>query len=372
MRMRYRKVEPREALFPDVEEYHGGMDMKKHAHLIVLILAAGVLAATLVWSDQSLPVPGYFPLQTGNQWTYACSSSLPAPEKLVVFVDQSRQDSASGMRWYRLNNFNGSQHWVRQDRSGNVWERRSSLWYRLAAAEGSSWRMHLNPAWSGDAIPCVDGSRLTIVSREELVAIPAGTFETVHIAFQSSDCFDAGITDEWYAEGVGMVKRAETSLIGAVVMELEEAVIDGRIIGGDTAGESLVAATVRTGQPEYWEDHMPIIGPGIRQAPEIRIECTVNPISGTDTILTFSDFNVWDVRILNPRGEVVWSNPKILAPSPIGGVDHPIPGAGESAVFGASLAYGSEPGTYRVIAQLLAAESPPPAAETTFEYGWAY
>lgn len=117
---------------------------------------------------------------------------------------------------------------------------------------------------------------------------------------------------------------------------------------------------------------MPGPGPVPTLGPVITIYCTVTPINGQTVTLNFSDYNVWNVTITNPQGRVVWTNPKIVAPTPIGGINRQIPGTGQTDKFQAQLAYGSMEGKYLVTAKLQVSKNAPPDATTTFQYSWAW
>ncbi|MCL6591152.1 MAG: hypothetical protein K6U80_14510 [Firmicutes bacterium] len=338
--------------------------MKKVTVLVFLLLVAHIFASGWAMAAETVVAPNYFPLQVGNEWNYIRTSQV-INEKLQVNVSAKMQPPGSTTVFYQLNNYNGQAHFVTQTFTGMVYEYPNYQWYFFSYEPGKSWTMRINTQIPG-VITGSDGAILTVVSRNEVVRVPAGIFTTVHIRFQTGVC-DAGITDEWFAPGVGLVKRMETSLVGPITTELVRAVINGVVIENP-----LVATSAETDKPVYWEDHMP--GPAQPPAlgPEIIIACTVTPISGQSTVLNFVDYNVWDVSIINPKGEVVWRNPKILAPAPIGGVNRTIPGSGETTKFSARLTYGSMVGRYKVVAKLLVSKNPPADAVTYFEYCWAY
>jgi hypothetical protein len=339
--------------------------MKKITIPVLFLLVGLILASCWVTAADTVAVaPNYFPLAVGDEWTYLRTSQV-INEKLFVNVTGKMQPSGSTLVFYQLNNYNGQAHWVQQTNTGMVYEYPNLVWYLLNAEVGQSWTMHINTRVPGVIIGS-DGAILTVVSRNEVVKVPAGIFTTVHIRFQTG-VYDAGITDEWFAPGVGLVKRMETSFVGAINTDLVRAVIDGRVIENP-----LVTTSVVTDQPVYWEDHMPSSVPPPDYGPEIIISCTVKPVSGQPTVLNFIDYNVWDVSIINPNGLVVWRNPKIAAPAPPGGVNRTIPGSGETDRFSARLAYGSMVGQYKVVAKLLVSKNPPVDAVTSFEYRWAY
>jgi hypothetical protein len=351
--------------------------MMKKTHVVVLFLMAVLLcSAFLVNAADISPVANYFPLAVGNQWAYIrVGQTIDTVQKILVDVSAKMTPPGSTEVYYQLNNYNGQTHWVRQDASGVVSEylRNSSseysqnlLWYIFNAEAGKSWTMRIDTSVPG-VIPGSNGATLTVISRNETVKVPAGVFyNAIHIQFRTN-VMDAGITDEWFAAGVGLVKRVETSFVGPVTTELKQAVIGGIIIENP-----LVTTSVKTDQPVYWENHMPGPGPVPTLGPVITIYCTVTPINGQTVTLNFSDYNVWNVTITNPKGRVVWTNPMIMALAPIGGVNRQIPGTGQTDKFQAQLSYGSMEGQYLVTAKLLVSKNAPPDATTTFQYSWAW
>jgi hypothetical protein len=117
--------------------------------------------------------------------------------------------------------FDGATRLVRSDAFGNVVERggdeRGHVWYLLGAPVGTSWTLSMAPPEA----TCVAGATLTIGARDEVVTVPAGEFRgVVRVDWSGSRCADAGITAEWFAPGVGLVRRAETTIAGPLVSDL--------------------------------------------------------------------------------------------------------------------------------------------------------
>jgi hypothetical protein len=309
----------------------------------------------------------YFPLQVGNEWTYVTSGRIGADQKTVVKVACRYTEPFINRSWYGLYDYNGKFRWLRETRSGNVYEWGNLPWYRFNHPLNFPWTMYVNEGVQG-TIPCSNGARLEIISRDEKLEVPAGTFSTLHIRF-TTICQDAGITDEWFAPGVGLVKRVEQSFAGPRTMQLHRAVINGKVIEGNQP--SPVSISVLTDKPEYWENHMPGPGPIPQFGPEISIYAIIDSINGQPQTLNFIDYNVWDIQVFDPDKKLVWTNPKMLAPAPIGGIDRIIPGR-EKSEFKLRFPWGSKPGVYTVVAKLLVSKNPPPDAITTFKYDWAY
>lgn len=312
----------------------------------------------------------YFPLHVGNEWTYAETGFAPSPQKKVVKVDASWTSSVTGQAWFRTRGFNGDMHWLRQTPTGRIYEWQGRQWYRLGAGPGFPWTMSVNDDAAHGAIACSNGARLDVVSRSERVTVPAGTFPTIHIRFRTA-CFDAGITDEWFAQGVGLVKRSQQTIGGPREQVLERATIGGRQIGAQALAQT--RTTVATEHAEYWENHMPMVGGGQRQGPEIKVDVVTRSSTGSDVTVNFVDpINIWDVTITDPNGRVIYANPKSRVMAPANGFDRVITASGLKATFAHPMPFGSPQGTYRVKARLLTRTGVQVAGESTFSYGWAY
>src|SRR5439155_17425574 len=190
----------------------------------------------------------------------------------------------------------------------------------------------------------------------------------------TSQCADAGITDEYFAQGVGLVKRVEESIAGPREMVLESATISGRSIGGTQPppAQGVMTLGVSTDQPSYYENHMPGPGPRPTRGPEIKVTVSAKPQSGHDETVTFTDYNTWNVTISDAGGSVLWTNPKIMAPAPAGGVSRTIPAAGDSATFSVTLPYGTAQGQYTVRAIWLATQPALHPTTANFQYDWAF
>jgi hypothetical protein len=311
----------------------------------------------------------YFPLHVGNEWKYVVTSPLALEQPLQVTVDASWVQPTNGNIYFRIRNYNGDFHWLRQTSTSRIYEYQDRQWYRLGAGPGFPWQMTVDTSGTHGGLPCSDGAQLEVVSRGERVTVPAGTFTSViHIRFRTQ-CRDAGVTDEWFARGVGLIKRSESNIAGARTSELQYAKITDRTYGQATPA-ARVTVSVDGLQADYYENHMPGPGPRPTEGPEIKFQTTIKPTGSQAVTLNFVDFNTWDVQIFDPSGNVVWSNPKLRAQAPAGGVNRTIPVAGLKTEQTLRLPFGSAQGRYRVVAKLL--QSNIPAVEKSFTYGWAF
>lgn len=312
----------------------------------------------------------YFPLHVGNEWTYQKSGfAWQGTQKATV--DASWVDATTGYIWFRTRSYNGNYHWLRQTSISRIYEFSNRQWYRLGAGPGYPWGVALDASGTHGGAPCYDGSTAEVVSRNEQVTVPAGTFSTIHVSYRNQ-CADAGITDEWFAKGVGLVKRAEQSIGGPRYLELTGAKISGRTIGLGSSTTPPVRVVVQMPQRDFYENHMPGPGPRPTQGPEITVQAIVHPTTSRDVTVNFPDYNMWDVSVTNPDGTVVWQGPRIMAPTPVGGVNKVIPVAGLTADHKFRMAFGAKQGTYTVKVKFLGNGATYPEQTTTFTMGWAF
>ncbi len=332
---------------------------------LALVVAAFALGVAAPETARAHYENSYFPLHVGNSWTYDSFGG-----QKTVSVDASWVNPVSGQIWFRTREYNGAVRWLNQNSAGRVFEYPGRLWYRLGVTPRTFWTMSLNEA--GGGVPCSNGARLEMVARGEMVTVPAGRFSTVHVRYRTS-CADVGITDEWFAYGVGLVKRMETSFIGPRETVLVRATIGGRRIGQPaTPAAAGLDVTVKTSQPDYYENHMPVIGGGQRSAPTITIEVTVRPANGRDAVVNFTDYNTYLVVVTDPSGNQIYMSPQNRVMAPVGGVNRTFPGAGTTVKFDFQPQYGSPHGTYSVKATIQTSASPRPEASTTYSYSWTF
>jgi len=176
----------------------------------------------------------YFPLSVGNEWNYVIRYADATETEATVKVDAKWLNPADLHYYYLLLHYNGAAHWVRRSASERISEIGNHLWYRFRVNMETGWIMDILEDAPGGAIPCTSGAALQKVSSSEVVTVPAGTFKALHVQFTPA-CYDAGIMEEWFAKDVGLVKREETSLEGAIIWELTSARVGGKVIGGNGA-----------------------------------------------------------------------------------------------------------------------------------------
>lgn len=250
---------------------------------------------------RQLARPNFFPLESEATWVYRRQGPGGTPQEFRVTARWWAEKKAFMLTSY----FSPTSRprWVRWLPSGEVWELNpftdeAFLWYRFAVPEGTRWQLHLAPLpfMSIDTTPCVDGSWLTLAQRGEWVQVPAGTFPTTRITWKSP-CGDAGIVAEWFAPGVGLVRREETSLIGPVVTELVSYQFQSRVnpVGWTT---SLSLAS-----PVVWHNRMP--GPQPPSVGQLQGFLTVSNFSAEPVSLSFSGCVRVRLRVYDQQGQLL-------------------------------------------------------------------
>ncbi len=147
-----------------------------------------------VWryENSEPPMPDYFPMQIGNEWSF--SGALKESITGTVSVDENLYYQFSSFRDFRdilLRMTEDSELFLRYGDE-------EQMWLNFGAAVADTWTVH---------DPVIDVKWLVhLESTEDTVKVPAGIF---------TDCyrfwFDFGCCDndwvEWYAPGIGPVKR---------------------------------------------------------------------------------------------------------------------------------------------------------------------
>jgi hypothetical protein len=157
----------------------------------------------------------YLPLAEGNSWTYRASGRIG---RGVETIRVSGAERIGEQVYYLLTAFGRESLPVRYDGGSTllVYDRESQtdrVWMNFAAAAGESFETAIHE--------CVKTAR--IEKRDASVSTPIGTFEqALHVTFVPS-CADAGLTQAYFVEGVGLVKYEMTTIAGPVTYELIEA-----------------------------------------------------------------------------------------------------------------------------------------------------
>lgn len=148
--------------------------------------------------------PPFFPLETGNEWVYR------NPETGSTFTVRVGVPVISGDNaYYTLSGYVNSRLFVRAGEDG-------SLYYRDEENQRDLLLTSFEPFEDGwfhaPFRPCEQEGQ-TAVRREEYRGA-AGAFNALRIRYRSYDCADTGVTEELYAENVGMLSRTTSTIAG--------------------------------------------------------------------------------------------------------------------------------------------------------------
>ncbi len=261
--------------------------------LIAVLLAALAAPALAQFPPRTgLGPRDYFPLALGNRWVYAQRGFAGGGQRTV---EVTLADQFQGVTYFELTGFASAQVWVRRNAAGELvqWDPAGDkLWYAFAAPERFSWRPELPE-------PCT--ARAELVSRSEEVQAPAGRFAPVLvIRYDNGGCADAGLLEEVFAPGVGLIRRTEQTIGGPRIYELAFAQIDGQRITGPELSFGLAID-----RPVYVANLMP---------PVLNARFTARNSTDQPVTLQFNSGQQYDLAIRDEAGRQVflWSDGKFF------------------------------------------------------------
>jgi len=244
----------------------------------------------------------WFPLGVGNQWDYTRTGAAGSSSWKAEVTD--RVTAANGRAYFALSGYFGLRRLVRAPLPGAVSEYNpdgtyDNLWYLLGAPVGTTWVLQLEPLpVLSPVADCISGSKAILASRTERVKVPAGEFADVVRVDYRSPCVDAGLTSEWFAPGVGLVRRAEISFAGSVVSELVQAEVGDLILPRLPYSTSLALDS-----PAYINNLMPPVGPD--SLPTVRGAFILRNRTSVPVDFTFSGCVSVEVEVRSEAGDTV-------------------------------------------------------------------
>lgn len=273
------------------------------AVLLVTVAGLGEEANAQGRPRASLARASYFPLQDGNWWLY---TKTGPGEPTQWRVEVTQPETTTENRSYLLlgGYFFGVPHLLRVIPPDIVVERnaehgRDYLWYMLGAPVGMRWELHIAPSPTLAPIAaCLDGAKLVLAARDEVVRVPAGEFHNVVRVDWRTECVDAGITSEWFAPGIGLIKRVEASIAGPVVSELVEA-----HIGEPITARLPYSVSLSLDRPLYVNNLMPPVDP--HTLPSVNAAFAVANLTELSLELVFSGCKSVAIEVRDAAGEVV-------------------------------------------------------------------
>jgi len=162
----------------------------------------------------------YFPLQVGNTWVYNDSWNDKTYTEKITDIR-----TIKGVKYYRLETSTGRKL-LRKDNKNQILQYKSDtetdiILYKLDAAQGTKWSQ------SDEAYK---GLQNTVSNRNELITVPAGTYEGCLVFSLDFGWADYGFIHT-LSKGIGRVKIDELGIYGVHSYELLYAEINGKIIG---------------------------------------------------------------------------------------------------------------------------------------------
>ena len=261
---------------------------------LILVLLAAALPSSLSAQEptRKKPVVSYFPLQVGNWWIY---------EGFLGNVSVTdRVTAANGFDYFVLDGYLGKRQ-VRVSRFDVVSELNAAggedfLWYMLGAPVGTTWEFRLAPGRDS----CLSGVSMVVASRTDVVRVPAGEFRNVVRLERRGPvrCGDFALGSEWFAPGVGLIRRQQLTISGLETSELLEAQVGGMLVRHPRYDASL-----SLDQPLYTYDLFPPVGSD--PFPILRAVFLLRNESDTPLSFSFLGCKRATFSILNAAGQQV-------------------------------------------------------------------
>ncbi len=232
----------------------------------------------------------YVPWVKGDTATYIDSLNG------IVNVEIDRENA----NWRHYNNFAGlGPQWVwtnTGDERVFIWnpaKKRKQLLVDFDGPIGSAATINVQPCNIGSAI---------IIARDETIETQAGKFNDVIQLDLESSCADGGVTNVWFAKGVGVVKWTSMTIIGPNSAEMISGSIQGSaypqgLIVSAAFPETIAAIDM---EPPVNIDRPPTV---------LRAALTVKNNTERDLTFRFNSGQQFDIMIIDSEGNIVstWS-----------------------------------------------------------------
>ena len=244
----------------------------------------------------------FFPLEAGNEWIYSDGTV-----SFTVKVQSAAQE-ANGMKYFEVAGYFPEDptkvRKLRRGPLGQILEYNPGgddfLWYRFENVRGA-WRFD-----AGSDIHCISGSRISVGDVGAKVEVPAGIFErTMRLDFASS-CMDAGIANEYFADGIGLVQRVLHTIAGPRIFQLVSASVGPAILPAASYG-----IEVSADRPVYYNNLMP---PVSNPWPTAKVRLIVRNQTEWPVEFAFPTSQRFDFIVRDRSGKEVlrWSDGKVF------------------------------------------------------------
>jgi hypothetical protein len=207
----------------------------------------------------------------------------------------------NGNIYYELSGYAAGRAWVRQTAAGDLMQ------YDPAGGPEKLWYAFHAPAFWQPQLPLPCVAQAAVAKRDAVAQAPAGVFSpSLVISYAPGVCMDAGLQEETFAPGVGLVRRVDTTIAGPRVHELIFARISGTAITGPELSFGLAID-----RPVYYANLMPPIDPS-QVAPWLTARLTIRNTTALPLMLQFNSGQQYDLAIRDASGRQVflWSEGK--------------------------------------------------------------
>jgi len=258
---------------------------------------AGMACGFLLASTLSAQTSDYFPLEVGNTWLYKSVSIVNNSVGVLNITYQTVRVTGKekiGDRQYFDVSYFGRDVLLREEgTTGNVfvYNRETSAespWVQLSLPVGGTFSSGLDQCSTQGLIASRDG--VVAVGTEDLT-------DVVQVDFHGP-CADAGVTRQYYAPNVGLIREEQTTFAGPLVYRL----IYYRT-GVRTDATPEVSFTVALDGAQYFSGTL------------LGARLTLRNTKADVVNLHFPSSQAFDLKILNDKGEAVfvWSSSRSFA-----------------------------------------------------------
>ena len=248
----------------------------------------------------------YFPLQVGNSWTYVMRG-FAAQGTVVVRVTSTRK--VGDRVYFLLDGYAGRAAWVRVTETGRVVEREQvpetegiryegpeRLWYDFGGPPGGTWRSQI-------PLDCIGQAVLGPGPKPSELPEGFGPY-SVAVNYLPTICADAGLLQEVFVPGIGLVRRTMQTIGGPREMVLVEAVV-----GSTIHPDRRFSVALSLDRPRYYANLMPPVDPE-RAVPVLRADLIIRNTTDEPLRITTPSGQQFDFEIRNEEGDIVyrWSD----------------------------------------------------------------
>ena len=223
-------------------------------------------------------VAAFFPLSTGNTWTY---KDLSGGSAFTVTVGQSLE--RDGKTYYQLRGYAESDVMARIHENGDL--------VHLDSEGNETILTPLTPAagkWEKAPLRMCDQLAQVEERRGQYNGPAAPLGEVLQVRYKVLNCADAGVDMEQYADNIGMVRRVVITFAGPRAYDLVSAQVGKAVINAGSYGSLTVNTDYRPGA-----ESMDVV---------FRLRNTGAPLK-----LQFTSSQEYDLQLRDSSGEVLWT-----------------------------------------------------------------